>query len=283
MPHLLIRFLVAFAILVLGCPIVWTFNFWWWHRIDLGPHMELPQLWSLFPKMMLSTLPFAILAGLMAIWSLLRWVALPAKPVPDSRSISTYTLFTDVVAYSERTNDEQLAIIREMNAIVKWTLSQARMAPERDYVALPTGDGMAICLVNNPPVEIAGYLARQLMAGFLASRMKFAVRLGLHCTQDWTYTDINGRLNIAGAGINWTARIMRKAEPGQILVSYAAYQRLFATSTFRDALRSIGPQVVKHGKKEEMFELARPDGSFLSVRPVPTGPAAHPPDTSSTQ
>lgn len=175
---------------------------------------------------------------------------------PKTKSFHNYIAFLDVVAYSQQIEEYQLAVVNALKNLVTECLDRHSAKLDEDVIALPTGDGVALCFIDSRPENLADF-AIDLMDAIDSDPLKFEVRMGLHTQPDQTYVDINGRTNVVGAGINWAARVMNVAEGKQIVVSRTIAQQLESKGRFRGRLRSLGVQRVKHGKEEEMFELSR--------------------------
>src|SRR6201985_743927 len=122
-----------------------------------------------------------------------------------------YVLFIDIVGYSKLRIDEQKERLRELTEIVLATPQVIKST-----VRLPTGDGMALVFRNSAeePARCALELARALKQcpGVL-------VRMGIHSGPVSEVTDVSGRTNIAGAGINMAQRVMDCGDAGHILLS----------------------------------------------------------------
>src|SRR5437870_58559 len=108
-----------------------------------------------------------------------------------------HVLFMDVVGYSRLSVDEQHQIQQQLNEIVRGT-ERFRTAPEDKLTTLPTGDGMALVFFTDPeaPVECAIEISSALK-----SNPHLQLRMGIHSGPVSRTTDVNGRINIAGAGI----------------------------------------------------------------------------------
>ena len=81
---------------------------------------------------------------------------------------------------------------------------------------LPTGDGMALVFWNSSeePAQCALEVARALK-----DHSAIQVRMGIHSGPVSEVIDVNGRVNIAGAGINMAQRVMDCGDAGHILLS----------------------------------------------------------------
>src|SRR6187431_1926000 len=126
-----------------------------------------------------------------------------------------HVLFIDLVGYSKLLIEEQNERLRLLTEIVLAT-AQVREAPNEELVRLPTGDGMALVFRNSPeePAQCALEIARALK-----ERPEIAVRMGIHSGPVSQVTDLTGRTNIAGAGINLAQRVMDCGDAGHILLS----------------------------------------------------------------
>ena len=139
--------------------------------------------------------------------------------VPDSGTNFSleigHVLFIDIVGYSKLLIEEQSGRLRQLTEIVLGT-AQVREAPDERLVRLPTGDGMALVFRNSSeePARCALEIAQALKA-----HPEIAVRMGIHSGPVSEVTDVSGRTNIAGAGINLAQRVMDCGDAGHILVS----------------------------------------------------------------
>src|SRR4029078_6182892 len=89
-----------------------------------------------------------------------------------------------------------------------------REATDEQLVRLPTGDGMALVFRNT--AEDPARCALE-MAEALQKHPELPVRMGIHSGPVSEVTDVSGRINIAGAGINMAQRVMDCGEAGHIL------------------------------------------------------------------
>jgi class 3 adenylate cyclase len=200
----------------------------------------------------------------------------------EALTVPTKHVFIDVVDFSrDRSVEAQSYIVEFLNKIVLLSLEKLAITEEQRLL-LPTGDGMCISLLNLiDPYDIHMILAlsiikyidhfqgadieeinektadRDKVTRVLVSdeeaylkRIKmreFTVRVGIETNVDNLVIDINGRQNIAGAGINMAQRIMGLADGNQILVSETVYKELSQREKYMRAFRSLPPSQVKHG------------------------------------
>ena len=126
-----------------------------------------------------------------------------------------HVLFIDLVGYSKLLIDEQKERLRTLTGIVLATAQVAQSTNEQ-LVRLPTGDGMALVFRNNSeePAQCALEIARALR-----KHSEIPVRMGIHSGPVSEVTDVSGRSNVAGAGINMAQRVMDCGDAGHILLS----------------------------------------------------------------
>ena len=136
-------------------------------------------------------------------------------PEEQARVQIGHVLFIDIVGYSKLLLDEQKERLRELTEIVLATPQVAKSTNEQ-LVRLPTGDGVA--LVFRHSSEEPAHCALE-MAQALKEHPKVQVRMGIHSGPVSEVTDLNGRTNIAGAGINIAQRVMDCGDAGHILLS----------------------------------------------------------------
>ena len=66
------------------------------------------------------------------------------------------------------------------------------------------------------------------IAQALKAHPEIAVRMGIHSGPVSEVTDVNGRTNIAGAGINMAQRVMDCGDAGHILLSRSGWRRTWS-------------------------------------------------------
>src|SRR5436309_2570649 len=126
-----------------------------------------------------------------------------------------HVLFIDIVGYSKLLIEEQKERLHQLTEIVLGT-AQVREASEEQLVRLPTGDGMALVFHHSAeePARCALEIAEALL-----NHPELPVRMGIHSGSVSEVTDVSGRVNIAGAGINMAQRVMDCGDAGHILLS----------------------------------------------------------------
>src|SRR5512133_2207555 len=126
-------------------------------------------------------------------------------PNTNVRLEIAHVLFIDIVGYSIRPTDEQQALVDRLNQVVRSSDEFNRAAAAGRLKKIPTGDGMALIFHDSPehPVERAVEISR-----VLKHDLDLPVRMGVHSGPVSEVADVNGRINVAGVGINLAQRLM---------------------------------------------------------------------------
>ena len=169
-----------------------------------------------------------------------------------------HVLFIDIVGYSKLLIEEQRERLKQLTEIVLGT-AQVRSSTDEQLVRLPTGDGMA--LVFRHSAEEPARCALEI-AEALRKHPELPVRMGIHSGPVSEVTDVSGRSNIAGAGINMAQRVMDCGDAGHILLSQHVADDLIQYRQWAPRLRDLGECEVKHGVRLHLVNLyAEPLGN----------------------
>jgi len=169
-----------------------------------------------------------------------------------------HVLFIDIVDYSKLLNEEQKERLNQLTEIVLAT-TPVREASDEQLVRLPTGDGMA--LVFRHSAEEPARCALEI-AEALQKHPELPVRMGIHSGPVSEVTDVSGRTNIAGAGINMAQRVMDCGDAGHILLSQHVADDLVQYRQWAPRLHDLGDCEVKHGVRLHLVNLyAEPLGN----------------------
>jgi TolB-like protein/Tfp pilus assembly protein PilF len=162
-----------------------------------------------------------------------------------------HVLFIDVVGYSKLLIEEQKERLRQLTDIVLAT-TQVRESTNEQLVRLPTGDGMALVFRDSSeePVQCALEIAQALKA-----HPELPVRMGIHSGPVSEVTDVSGRTNVAGAGINMAQRVMDCGDGGHILLSKRVAGDLEQYGHWKEQLHDLGECEVKHGVRLGVVNL----------------------------
>jgi TolB-like protein/class 3 adenylate cyclase/Tfp pilus assembly protein PilF len=164
-----------------------------------------------------------------------------------------HVLFIDIVAYSKMGTDDQRGAIDKLNQIVQSTDEYRKAESEKRLLKIATGDGMALIFYASPedPVECALEISRAVKEQHANLRL----RMGINSGPVSGMVDVNGRANVAGAGINAAQRVMDCADAGHILLSKRIAEDLEQFKHWRPHLYHLGECEVKHGQKIELVNL----------------------------
>ena len=170
-------------------------------------------------------------------------------------------VFLDIVNFTkQRSVEAQSDIIDALNAIVREAIKDAEV-PRGRQILLPTGDGMAICLLDVRDLDAHMRVALSVLRRISAYRSstpdaarRFRVRIGVNENVDNVVLDINRRRNVAGAGISIAQRIMSNADADQILISQSVYDVLRQREVYMSAFRSFTAKD-KHGASIPVYQL----------------------------
>jgi hypothetical protein len=184
-----------------------------------------------------------------------------------------HVLFIDIVGYSKLLNEEQKERLNQLTQIVLAT-APVREATDEQLVRLPTGDGMA--LVFRHSAEEPARCALEI-AEALQKHPELPVRMGIHSGPVSEVTDVSGRTNIAGAGINMAQRVMDCGDAGHILLSQHVADDPVHSRQWAPRLRDLGECEVKHGVRLHLVNrYAEPLGNaavpqkLQQAKPTPT-------------
>lgn len=163
-----------------------------------------------------------------------------------------HVLTIDVVAYSTLLIDEQSRLMAELVRAVKATPRFRQAAGQSKLISLPTGDGMALVFLNEAeaPIECA-----MQIAATLKEHPEIRLRMGIHSGPVNAISDVNDRVNLAGAGIDTAQRVMDCGDAGHILVSKRVADDLAPHPRWNRYLHDLGECEVKHGRRVSLFNF----------------------------
>jgi TolB-like protein len=189
-----------------------------------------------------------------------------------------HVLFMDVVGYSKLLVNEQREMMQRLNQLVRKTAQFQTSEANGKLISIPSGDGMALVFFQSleEPVQCAMEISR-----LLKNYPRLRLRMGVHSGPVDQIKDVNDRLNVAGAGINFAQRVMDCGDADHILLSKRVADDLAQDSLWQPLLHEIGEIEVKHGVKLGVVnlyteEIGNPQPpKKLSHRPAPvTQPTA---------
>ena len=177
----------------------------------------------------------------------------------QTNTIDAHIFFTDIVGLSNPKMSTE-------NQIVRLTFLYRSIAscpafkgtPSKKKLILPTGDGVAICFLEEPelPLQLAIQLhqkVRKYNNGRVPSESLY-VRIGIHSDPVFIVKDLKGNKNIWGPGIILARRVMDLGEKGHILLSSRVANMLLPVSSkYKQILHQLGPHTFKHSVKMAVY------------------------------
>src|SRR5438309_6240815 len=181
---------------------------------------------------------------------------MPEEAKPNQRLEIAHVLFIDIVGYSTRLTDQQQGLVDRLNQVVRSSDEFNRAAAAGRLKKIPTGDGMALIFHESTeqPVECAVEISR-----VVKHHPDLRVRMGVHSGPVSGVTDVNGRVNAAGVGINIAQRLMDCGDAGHILLSKRVAEDLQQNGRWRPHLHDLGEVEVKHGDRVHVFNFYTDD------------------------
>src|SRR5437764_13647089 len=157
-----------------------------------------------------------------------------------------HVLFMDVVSYSKLLVNEQREMMQQLNQLVRKTAQFQTSEANGKLISILSGDGMALVFFQSleEPVQCALEISR-----LLKNYPRLRLRMGVHSGPVDQIKDVNERLNVAGAGINFAQRVMDCGDAGHILISKRVADDLAQDSLWQPLLHEVGEIEVKHGVK----------------------------------
>src|SRR5205823_14345214 len=113
--------------------------------------------------------------------------------------------------------------------------------------------GMQLSFYHRPeaPVECALEISRALKE----QHPELRLRMGINSGPVSGVVDVNGRANVAGAGINTAQRVMDCGDARHILLSKRVAEDLGQYPQWRQHLHELGQVEVKHGVKLDLVNF----------------------------
>jgi class 3 adenylate cyclase len=165
-----------------------------------------------------------------------------------------HVLFLDIVAFSRGSMEQQARLSHDLRSLVPQAPEFARGMEAKNLVVLDTGDGMALLFFRDPlaPLQCAVEIARSV-----TQHQSLMLRMGIHSGPVYRTTDLNGRENFTGSGINVAQRVMDCGDAGHILLSSRTAEVAQEFEAWSCYLHDLGECEVKHGKRVHLFNLVQ--------------------------
>ena len=175
-------------------------------------------------------------------------------------------VFTDIVGYSKCAVDQQIEIKDHFNQLIGGSIQDA---DESERVIIDTGDGIALCFLGDPEAAIVASmdLRAEVVGRSRSAPIPYEVRTGINLGPVRLVTDINGRFNVLGDGINVAQRVMSFAGPNQVLVSRAFYDIAWCLSDdYSSLFRYYGVRKDKHSREHVLYEIVSGEAASRSLQ-----------------
>ena len=163
-----------------------------------------------------------------------------------------HVLFIDIVGYSKLSINDQHAAVEELTQVVRGSEQFQKAEAAGRLIKIATGDGMALVFYTSPeaPAQCAVEISRARK-----DHPRLQLRMGIHSGPVSGVIDVNGRANLAGAGLNMAQRVMDCGDAGHILVSKHVAEDLEEYEHWRPLLHELGTCEVKHGVRVAIANL----------------------------
>lgn len=163
-----------------------------------------------------------------------------------------HVLFMDIVGYSKLPIDEQTSGLHTLQEMVRGSVVVSRAQSLNQLTSIPTGDGMALVFFNDPTAHVECALE---IAKALKRYPEIQLRMGVHSGPVNEIIDVNGRINVAGGGINMAQRVMDSGDAGHILLSKRVAEDLSQYTRWKPLLHDLNEVEVKHAVRVHLFNL----------------------------
>ena len=164
-------------------------------------------------------------------------------------------VFTDIVGYSKCSVDQQIDIKEHFNRLISESIANTE---DSERVVIDTGDGVALCFLGDPENAIVSSMDLRAEVVFQSqgAPIPYEVRTGINVGPVRLVTDINGRFNVLGDGINVAQRVMSFAGPNQVLASRAFYDVAWCLSdAYSSLFQYYGVRKDKHAREHVLYEV----------------------------
>jgi hypothetical protein len=181
-------------------------------------------------------------------------------------------VFTDIVGYSKCPVNQQIDIKEHFNQLISESIAAT---VESERVVIDTGDGIALCFLGDPEHAIVSSmdLRAEVVLQSRGAQIPYEVRTGINVGPVRLVTDINGRFNVLGDGINVAQRVMSFASPNQVLASRAFYDVVWCLSdSYSNLFQYYGVRKDKHEREHVLYEVITSEPDPVTIGQTQTEP-----------
>ncbi len=174
----------------------------------------------------------------------------PAASTESSEIV--FVLFSDLVAFSELSINQQRKVKSQLQDIARNTPACQLAELKNAIIYRPTGDGLALVFFGDP--EAPAHCAVE-MSRTLKHHPGLPLRMGMHMGPILRDTDITKQPDVVGGGINKAQRVMDLGDAGHILLSREIADILLELDGWKPFLHDLGEVTVKHGRKVHLYNF----------------------------
>ncbi len=145
--------------------------------------------------------------------------------IAKSTKTAAQLIIIDFARFSKDDDDIQLANFDKLRNSLYNHLSNNKYIDKR-IVFLPTGDGVAIGIVDEEAEPVALQIVFGLLENLRTHGLDHRIRVGVHYGRIFLLEGEKGETQLIGPGINKAARLEAASSPGKVLVS-TEYHSMF--------------------------------------------------------
>lgn len=158
----------------------------------------------------------------------------------------------DRVGFSLLPIERKTRLSAELKAAVEASPAYLEAGSVGEVLSLDSGDGAAVVFFGDPlrAAQFAEDIQRQINA-----EAETKLRIGVHSGPVQRRTDIAGKPNLDGQGIDFAFRVMGFADGSGVLLSETAATFLSAYEAWSERLHEVGEKEAKHGIKIRVWRI----------------------------
>nr|MCU0317611.1 hypothetical protein [Fimbriimonadaceae bacterium] len=184
----------------------------------------------------------------------------PEQNISSHRRGSEFAsvVITDLARYSPDTNSEKHRMVTLLTDLAHACPTFQAAEASQNVVANSQGDGFVVAFLGDPlgAFHFMQELLKALRNLAPEERLRFGIHVGTLIVQE---ADIAGKPNMVGEAVDYAARAMSQAKPGQVMLTEAAYWASWQEAINHPFLEPAGRFTIKHGEEIDLYELVEPD------------------------
>ncbi|MBS1718367.1 MAG: hypothetical protein JSS72_11615 [Armatimonadetes bacterium] len=177
------------------------------------------------------------------------------------KALTAHVVYFDRVNYSLLPIEQQIAITEELNSFIRSLPTYQEAVASEEVISLDSGDGAALIFLRDPQQAADVALA---ITEYSRGQTTNKIRVGMNSGPVTIRTDLMGKPNATGSGIDLAARVQSLAKPDVLYLSLASAQQLHAFESWRPNLVDMGVQLVKHAEQIHVYAF-KPEGVAIDV------------------